>query len=224
MLHCFVIYCTVLLCVNESSCGTRYQQDGFRPPGNWFLRGLWIEIDRVRACSCVCVAAHIYAYWKTEINHSVEQFTTKWLNDECKQKIELRSWPNSASARNSQKWMQYIALGSLKITKLVSFIVPLFVALVGRPLFHTVLFHWPKRSIGDRARGSNGLGSKPWRYRLFLNNTNANAILLNIAQLQYNTIQCNTLKYCLQCTPTQMKKNLQCCSNGEKKYRCKSSQ
>ena len=38
--------------------------------------------------------------------------------------------------------------------------------------------------------------TKPWRYRLFLNNTNANAILSNIAQLQYNTIQCNMLKYC----------------------------
>ena len=50
--------------------------------------------------------------------------------------------------------------------------------------------------------------TKPWQYRLFLNNTNANAILSNIAQLQYNTIQCNMLKYCLQCTPIQMKKNL----------------
>ena len=65
--------------------------------------------------------------------------------------------------------------------------------------------------------------TKPWRYRLLLNNTNANAIPSNIAQLQYNTIQCNMLEYCLQCTPIQMKKNLQCCSNGEKN-RCKSSQ
>ena len=31
--------------------------------------------------------------------------------------------------------------------------------------------------------------SKPWQYRLLVNNTNANAILPNIVQLQYNTMQ-----------------------------------
>ena len=50
-----------------------------------------------------------------------------------------------------------------------------------------------------------GVTSKSWQYRLLLNNTNSNAILPNIVQLQYNTIQCNMFKYCLQYIPIQIK-------------------